>query len=227
MAKEIRLTAQDRQILESYKAVVKGLGDYLGDGYELVLHSLEDLDHSAIFVVNGQHSGRKAGAPITDLALSMLEAMRGGQQPNGISYLTHNKNGEPLRSCTLPICGSEGRIIGLICINFYLNTPFDELLNAFVGTCREEPTVEHFENDTAELVQNAVLTATSRVLREEGILPSARNKEIIANLEREGIFRMKNAVALVAQAMQISKNTVYLHLRAVRNAKNFSESKSK
>jgi len=222
MAKEIRLTVQDRQILESYKAVVKGLGDYLGDGYELVLHSLEDLDHSAILVVNGQHSGRKVGAPITDLALSMLEVMREGRRPNGASYLTHNKNGEPLRSCTLPVCGSEGRIIGLVCINFYLNTPFDRLLNAFVGTCREEPAVEHFENDTAELVQNAVKTAENRVLCEERILPSARNKEIVALLEREGIFRIKNAVVLVAQALGISRNTVYLHLRAARNEKSFS-----
>ena len=38
------LTATDRCILESYSPVVKGLSEYLGSGYEVVLHSLEKPD---------------------------------------------------------------------------------------------------------------------------------------------------------------------------------------
>ncbi len=211
-----RLTEEEKNILGSYKAMIRGLGDYLGEGYELVLHSLEDLDHSAVLVVNGQHSGRKEGAPITDLALSMLDTIQESDRPDGVTYWTRNKNGEPLRSCTLPIYGPSGRIIGLICINFYLNMPFDVFLDSFRPSQPKETTVEHFENDTEAMINKAVATASGRVLLDESISPSARNKEIIQRLENEGIFKMKNAVEFVASVMGISKNTVYLHLRNSR-----------
>jgi predicted transcriptional regulator YheO len=71
----VEFTEIDRLILESYKTLLDGLGDYLGYGYELVLHSLENLDSSVIKIINGYHTGRKEGAPITDLALCMLNKL--------------------------------------------------------------------------------------------------------------------------------------------------------
>jgi predicted transcriptional regulator YheO len=44
----LKLTVTDRQILNSYALMLNGLGAYLGDGYELVLHSLESLDIALI-----------------------------------------------------------------------------------------------------------------------------------------------------------------------------------
>ena len=61
-------TETDFRILDSYKSVLDGLAAYLGDGYEIVLHSLHDLDHSVIKIINGHYTGRREGFPITDLA---------------------------------------------------------------------------------------------------------------------------------------------------------------
>ena len=58
---DIVLTMVDRQILQSYCDMLDGLSQYLGDGYEIVLHSLEDCNHSAIKVINGFHTGMKKG----------------------------------------------------------------------------------------------------------------------------------------------------------------------
>ena len=44
----VSLTPADRMILESYKTMAEGLSDYLGSGYEIVLHSLETLPRSEI-----------------------------------------------------------------------------------------------------------------------------------------------------------------------------------
>ena len=62
---EVQFTPEDRLILDSYCQMLDGLAQYLGTGYELVLHSLEDLEHSAIRVMNS-HTGRSEGAPITE-----------------------------------------------------------------------------------------------------------------------------------------------------------------
>ena len=48
MAAYLILTKADRLILDSYKPVLDGFSEYFGEGYELVLHSLEDLEHSVI-----------------------------------------------------------------------------------------------------------------------------------------------------------------------------------
>ena len=65
----------DFDILKSYEAVVDGLAMLIGSHCEIVLHSLQDLKCSAIRIANGEHTGRKIGSPITDLALRMLHTL--------------------------------------------------------------------------------------------------------------------------------------------------------
>lgn len=210
----ITLTPADWLVLQSCGDLLDGLANYLGEGYEIVLHSLEDLDHSIIRIVNGHHTGRKVGAPITGLALDMLGRMTERGEEYCISYFTQNKNGEPLKSTTIAIRGEQGRIIGLLCINFYLNTPFSQVLSYFTPMAAA-PTrmVEAFSDNTEELVSQAVAQARQQVEADGTVPPSMKNRQIVAQLHAQGIFKMKSAVDLVAQDMDISKNTVYLHLR--------------
>ena len=140
----IELTEEDVQILESMKTVIAGLADYLGEGYEFVLHSLEDIEKSVIMIINGHHTGRKVGAPITDKALEMLDEIKAGGNSDYITYYTHNKNGAPLKSSTIAVRGKDDRIIGLLCINFYLNTPFLDILESFSNENRRKYQQENF-----------------------------------------------------------------------------------
>ena len=96
---EVQFTPEDRLILDSYCQMLDGLAQYLGTGYELVLHSLEDLEHSAIRVMNS-HTGRSEGAPITELALTMLGRIHAQTQGDTVCYSSTNRDGKPLRSCT-------------------------------------------------------------------------------------------------------------------------------
>ena len=102
----LTLTETDKAILESYKTVLDGLAEYLGDGYELILHSLENLEHSVIKIINGHYTGRVEGAPITDLALKMLDNIRQKKEPAALCYF-NKKNGNTLKSATIPILGER------------------------------------------------------------------------------------------------------------------------
>ena len=44
----VDLTLVDQEILNSYSNMIEGLACYLGEGYEIVLHSLENYEHSVI-----------------------------------------------------------------------------------------------------------------------------------------------------------------------------------
>lgn len=214
----ITLTPVDRLILKSYADFCDGVSDYLGTGFEIVLHSLENCEHSAIKVINGFHTGRQEGAPITDLALNMLAKLsQGGRDGHhSITYFTNNKMGEPLKSATVPIYGENDRIIGLFCINFYLNTPLSNILQVFSKPKAADSNAlvyENFSNNVDDLILVTVTSVRDSVYADMNIPANNKNKEIIRLLNEQGIFNLKDGVAKTADILNISKNTVYLHLR--------------
>ena len=217
----IKLTKTEQLILNSYKKMILSLGEYLGDGYEIILHSLENLQHSVIENVNGHYSGRKNGAPITDLALSMLSQIKEEPSQPAVCYMNHSKRGVPLRSCTIPITGEGERIIGLICINFYTDIPLSSLLAKFYPEIPDSFTestsaTENFADNTDELIENVLYKIQHQVLNDITISVQNKNKEIITQLYQRGIFNIKDAVLKVASLLEISKNTVYMHLRNLK-----------
>ena len=214
----ITLTETDRQILQSYRNVVAGLENYLGGGYEIVLHSLESMEHSVISIANGHHTGRQEGSPITDLALHMLHSIEEEEQTGFISYFSKNRKGEPLRSSTIVIYGENHRAIGLLCFNFYLNTSVYTVVANLMDESKSTPPMitETFVDNAEDLLSRVVEQVRQDVNNDGRILSSLKNKEIIRRCHAQGVFQIKNAVSRVAQLLGISKNTVYLHLRALQ-----------
>lgn len=213
----MKLSKNDLKILDSYKILVSSLSTYLGEGYEIVLHSLENYENSVIYICNGQLSGRKIGDPITDLALHILEKIESGEQTNDyLTYFNRNAKGEPIKAMTSVIRGNNHRIIGLLCINFYLNTPFTRIMGNFIpqhNSLQQAKVIENFENSTDELILAAVNKARADVDADATINSKDHNKQIILKLKENGIFSMKKAIPTVAKQLKISKNTIYLHLR--------------
>lgn len=221
LRRKIKLSASERQVFESVKLIMHGLSLYLGDGYEIILHSLEDPLSSAIEVINGHHSGRQIGAPLTDLALKMLEDMEHNDQKKPLAYFNRAKDGAIIKSVTTPILGDNGRIIGLMCINFHMNIPLDKylatLVPSFSPDTGETFITETFTQNVNDLITNTVVEVRNAVFNDPDIQPANRHKEIIIRLEEKGIFNIKDAVNKVANYLDISKNTVYLHLRNIKS----------
>ena len=99
----------DHEILKSYEAAVDGLAMLIGGHCEIVLHSLEDLNCSAVRIANGQHTGRKIGSPITDLALRMLHDMADEESNVSKAYFTKAKSGDLMKSVTIAIRNRKQR----------------------------------------------------------------------------------------------------------------------
>jgi len=221
MSYEVKLTKNDRLILESYKSVVRNLAKYFSSTFEFVLHSLEDYDHSVIEIVNGEHTGRTIGAPITDLALQMLDRINeeNGDQ-DAIIYFSHNKKGEPLKSTTIAIRGEHNKVIGLICINMYLNSPLSEVIDSLVpgGALLASNLREDFNQNPENLIRAAYENEKEIVMADNDVLPSNKNKVIIEHLYDKGVFRFKDSVVTLESLMGLSKNTIYMHIRNYKKA---------
>jgi predicted transcriptional regulator YheO len=212
----------NRLIIDSYKTTIDALAAYLGEAFEIVLHDLTDMDHSIIKIVNGFHSGRKEGAPITDLALLMLENIhkRGDADTAAghfSTYYSKSKYGKPVKSTTVTIFGEADMPIGLLCINMYLDSPLTSILQPFMSDDAQVYMAESFINDSDELIIQVLGKVKAEVSQDTSVLTSQKNKEIVALLYYQGIFKLKNAVKIISENLGISRNTVYMHLRALEN----------
>lgn len=212
----MRLTKADKLILESYSSMLDGLSAYLGSPYEISLHSLEDYHHSVIKICNGYHSGRSVGAPITDLALNMLKRVSDNDYSaigEYTSYSVINDSGERLKSSTIPVFGENHRLIGLICINLYLDLPASEFMQSFLSSDSKELQEERFNSNLTDSIAVVVSEVKNQVMHDSTVHPTNKNKEIIHILYDKGIFNIKDSVLQVAEILGLSRNTVYMHLR--------------
>lgn len=211
----ITLTEQDKAILNSYLPVAESVARFWGDGCEVVIHNLSNLDASVVKIINGHLSGREIGAPISEATLSIVNQMIEDPALQHIIYFAKNKRNETFKALVSSIKGENGTIIGLFCINFYLNTSLSSFVHTFTPTAKadQEYISETFVENTKELMINALNEARNTVYNNPSISSSNRNKEIVAILQQKSIFKLKDSVVTVAELLGVSKNTIYMHIR--------------
>ncbi|WP_025192632.1 helix-turn-helix transcriptional regulator [Enterococcus faecalis] len=199
--------------------MLDGLGNFFGSTHEVILHSLENLESSAIKVINGHFSNRKEGAPITDMALKMLSQVESEHDYAVKPYYNKNQKGVILKSSTIPVIAENDRIIGLICINMHLEMPLIDYLQDLLPSgqqndmSQELKNSEHFSDNIDELITTSLTKVKQAVESDPNVSHLNQNKEIVIRLYDQGIFNLKDSVIKIADRLGISKNTIYLHIR--------------
>jgi len=208
-------TDRDYQLLKSYEAVVDGIAALIGEHCEIVLHSLDNLDKSAVKIANGNNTGRKVGSPITDLALKMLKDIQDSETSVSPAYFTRTKGGVLMKAITIAIRNGNHRIIGLLCINMNLDAPFSQILKSFTPSSEkgEAESIVNFASDVDELVDKTVEKTIDEVNSDKEVSNNTKNRQIVMELYDKGIFDIKDAINRVADRLNISKHTVYLYIR--------------
>ncbi|OIN03826.1 helix-turn-helix transcriptional regulator [Oceanisphaera psychrotolerans] len=204
---------QERQLLDLYGSLVEGLAEMFGKHCEVVLHSLEDPDHSVLKIVNGGLSGRQVGAPMSEQTQQLLHELE--RQGVAQTRFTQSRIGTPVKSSTQLLRNLQGETIGLLCINLHLGAPFHELMADFMPKVAERAEVspENFNNNVEELVTLTVERTIEAINADAQVANNAKNKQIVTILFEKGIFDIKDAIAMVSEKLNISKHTVYLYIR--------------
>ena len=206
---------EDHAILASYFPVVDGIAALLGEHCEIVLHSLEFLEHSAIYVVNGHNTDRKIGSPLTDKALRSLHNM----QTDSVSkpYFTRSKGGGALmKSVTIAIRNRKQHVIGFICINVNLDVPASQFLNSCLPPKEETENAVNFASSVEDLVAQTIEHTIEEVMADRNVSNNNKNRQIVISLFEKGIFDIKEAINQVAERLDISRHTVYLYIRQTK-----------
>ena len=67
------------------------------------------------------------------------------------------------------------------------------------------------------MILSSLSETREAVYSDPNISSANKNKEIVLQLYQRDIFNLKDAVIKVAEQLNISKNTVYMHIRNFKN----------
>ena len=230
-------------ILQHYTVLVEFLGKALGPDYEVVLHDLSSKDFAIAAIANGHISGRKVGGPLTDAALRMLSSRAYETDDFLSNYRGIAPNGHVLRSSTLFIRDEEDHPMGLLCINFD-DWRYKELTEKLLSIIHPEsyldqhpaytqplmqkteetsapqentaaPITENFSMDIPALMQKIFDDATASLETPVDRLNQFERREIVEQLNDQGLFQLIGAVSFVARKFSCSNATIYRYLSEI------------
>ena len=204
-------------ILAVLKELAPSLAKTLGDDAEVVLHELSHPQDSVIAIA-GNVTGRKVGAPLTDLVLRLMR--QGKLDEDLINYPNRTPSGKELRSSTIFIRDEKGEPIGCLCINFDLSKLM-VAKSVIDSLCRTESfgseSHETFPHDVETMLHSSI----EEFITQQGIPVSLMKKEdklrTVEHLDEQGIFLIRGSVATVARALGVSRYTIYNYLDEIRD----------
>jgi len=209
-------TEKDR-IFQNLRQVADAIHALFGPNCEVVIHDLSDLQQSLVYM-RGDVTGRKVGAPATDLLVKLLQQIpeKGDHRHN---YKSVTSDGRCLKSATTIIKDALGVPVAAFCINLDTTQYFNAIqaLMPFIHDLESGiyPSKENFADSPGDTIKTLFVQAVEEI----GVQPSAMSIEektrFIEKMKQSGVFQFKGAVEQVAGLMNVTKCTVYNYLKKI------------
>ena len=207
--------------LELMKKVAKAIAVQFGDSCEVVVHDLtgEDPDHTIAYIENGNVSKREVGGAPSQIALETLNRRGEGLPEDELGYLTRTQGGRILKSSTVFIPGEDGKVEGILSINFDVTEMLtaEHAINSIVNTTvKKEP--EQIPMNVSELLDELIDRSVATVGKPVAAMTKDDKIKAIDYLYRNGAFLVTKSGDKIAEYFGISKYTLYSYIDAAKNA---------
>ena len=203
-------------------SLAKGIARQFGPNCEVVVHDLctEDLENSIVAIENGHISGRRVGDGPSHVVWEALKADP-GKLEDRLAYLTRTEDGKILKSSTIFIRDSEGKVVGIFAINYdiTLMKAMEDQLRVFTATDvpSEEPeTITHNVND---LLEELIKQSAKLVGKPVALMNKEDKVKAIRFLNDSGAFLITKSGQRVCNFFGISKYTLYSYIDEAKGDK--------
>jgi predicted transcriptional regulator YheO len=215
-------------LLKNLIPVAKGIAKAFGKNCEVILHDVSDLEHSVVLIENGHVTGRKPGAPLTDLGLYFLNSDLFNDTDFVANYQTESKDGKKLKSTSIFIRNKNREIVGFLCINFNIE-PLMAVSREIDDFCHiknniqentgflQEEKEEAFSDSLDELMEKCFSKAQQRIGKEISKMQKDDKIEMVRYLQKHGIFLVKDAIDIISEKLNVSRFTVYNYLAEIKS----------
>ena len=201
--------------LEMLKQLADGIAAQFGDKCEVVIHDVNNMDHSIVYIVNGHVSGRKVGDGGSRVVIE--QAIQANAQPEDeLCYLTRTPDGRILKSSSIYIRGAKGAVTAIFSINYDVTSFM--MLQREIGQALSPRDSKQTEPEKILNVNDLLDDLIEQSVALVGKPVAAMNKDdkvrAIQFLNQSGAFLVTKSGDKVAKYFGISKYTLYSYIDA-------------
>jgi len=210
--------AEMKPELEALIPIARGIASTIGHNCEVVIHDFGIPELPVVFMA-GNIINRSIGTPASNLILETLRTT-GDESKDLICYQTV-REGKVLKTSTIFIRNTSGKIIGCFCINIDI-TGFlfcHKTLGQFVGLPGETTggaKDEYFAQDVNEVIENIIKIVVENSKVPVALMQKEDKIQIVQELDKKGVFMVKGSVEQVASVLGVSRYTIYNYLEETR-----------
>lgn len=209
-----------KSFLKPYVAVADMIANTFGEDCEVVVHDLEDPEHSVVYVANNRVTGREIGQSFYTLVSKVMlsEELVDDHADN---YYFTAANGKLIRSSTLMIRDEAGEVAGAICINLDTSriTQQIEYLQSFMpNRVKQEDIARPESSASASNISDMADDLIKRIVGRIPVETMSRDQRIekVRFMEEKGVFLMKGSIEKAAEALGVGSVTIYSYLDEIR-----------
>ena len=202
--------------LEMLRQVAVGIAAQFGSGCEVVIHDLsKHPDHSIVAIVNGHVSGRKVGDGASNVVMEQLE--NNDQSPKDhLCYLMKTPDGKILKSSTVYIRNSKGKVSAILAINYDISKLMivEDAVRELISTPEPQQTEPEKIVNINDLLDDLIQQSVALVGKPVALMNKDDKIRAIQFLNESGAFLITKSGDKVAKYFGISKYTLYSYIDA-------------
>ncbi len=203
--------------LEMLKQIADALAAQFGPSCEVVVHDLnaQNAEHSIVYIVNGHVSGRRVGDGPSKVVMEQM--LHSDKTPRDhLAYLTRTPDGKILKSSTIYIRNSKGKVTAILSINYDISALLmvENAISGIVSTPavgqeeQERITIVNVNDLLDELIEQSVALVGKPV----ALMNKDDKVKAIQFLSQHGAFLITKSGDKVAKYFGISKYTLYSYI---------------
>lgn len=211
--------------LEALKTIAHGVAAQFGSGCEVVIHELgtNDAEHTIVHIENGHVTGRRLGDGASLVVLEQLgKTIDAARAEDHLCYLTKTPGGKLLKSSTMYVRDSEGKVAALFCINFDISslTVAGSTLRELIATRESQSAPERISPNVNDVLDDLIDRSVQLIGKPVELMTKDDKIRAIHFLSERGALLITKSGDKIAKHFGISKYTLYSYLDQKQEDKN-------
>lgn len=191
-----------------------GIAAQFGSSCEVVVHDLSrHPDHSIVAIENGHVSGRKVGDGASHVVIEQLQS-NDPEPKDHLCYLTKTPDGKILKSSTVYIRNSKGKVSAIFSINYDISRLMmvEGALRELISTGEEAPSEPEKIININDMLDDLIEQSVALVGKPVALMNKEDKVRAIRFLNQNGAFLVTKSGDKIAKYFGISKYTLYSYI---------------
>ena len=210
--------------MEALRRIAKGIAAQFGTNCEVVVHEISDrsASSSVVAIENGHVTGRKPGDGPSQIVLEQLRRQDGCPEDH-LCYLTRTPDGKLLKSTSIYIPDSEGKVAAILGVNLDISAiaMAQQALSSLTSVDDADQTVPaRITNNVNDLLDDLIEQSDRLVGKPVALMTKEDKVRAIRFLNDHGALLITKSGDKIANHFGISKYTLYSYLDVKTGGKN-------